>query len=279
MTGTASASASSANLGPGFDCLALALDLRAAATATPSDDWRVESDGAPAEEATAFVRSVADVAGIDRPYHVTIASEIPRCSGLGSSAAVATAVLAAMWRAGGTEPSAQDVFEAVRRVEGHGDNAAAAAFGGLVVVLGRSVRRLILHESLIPIVAVPRSALATSEARLALPASVSHDAAARSVARAVFLTEGLRTGDPEAFVRAAGDELHEGFREHLSPVSHELMLAARRNGALHAAWSGAGPSVLAWANEATADAVAEAMAGIVARDGEVVRPGVGTGLA
>lgn len=278
MTAAASAPASSANLGPGFDCLAVALELRARATASPAGQWQVESDGATPEEAAAFVERVATAGEVEAPHAVVINSDVPRCSGLGSSAAVATAVLAALWRSTGRPTDAQSVFEAVRRVEGHGDNAGAATFGGLVAVLGRSVRSLELTDRLVPIVATPDASLATSEARSALPEMVPHDAAARSVARVVFLVEALRTADPAAFVRAAGDELHEGFRAHLSPVSDELMHESRRAGALHAAWSGAGPSVLAWATIETADAVAAAMAAVVGPAGMVRRSAVASGL-
>ena len=55
-----------------------------------------------------------------------------------------------------------------------------------------------------------------------------------------------------------GDEVHEAPRASLSPEVRELIKVARDAGALHAARSGAGPSVIAVASNETADRVAEA---------------------
>jgi len=80
----------------------------------------------------------------------------------------------------------------------------------------------------------------------------------RSLARVSGLTAGLITGDPEILATAHGDEIHETVRAELSPVVGELMDVARRAGAVHAARSGAGPSVVAFAVSGAADQVAAA---------------------
>ena len=275
MRGEASAPASSANLGPGFDTVALALGLRCIARVEQARAWLVVSDGSdPGQQANEFIAAAAAAAGVEGPLQVEIESEVPRASGLGSSAAVAIAVAAAAIRATGREPARDEVFRAVAAVEGHGDNAAAGVYGGLAVVAGNSVLHFDLAGSLVPVVAVPGRELLTSDARTVLPTHVPLAAAARNVARGIALIGGLRTGDPEMLAAAAGDELHETYRAGLSPGAGELMAAALAEGALHAAWSGAGPSVLAIAATEAADAVAGALERELAGGGTVLMPGV-----
>jgi homoserine kinase len=274
MIGHASAPASSANLGPGFDCIALALDLWCRVGATPADDWVVveggESNSPPAD--ALVVRAAAAVA--PGPWKLEIDNAVPRTRGLGSSAAVSLAVAAAVARASGFEPEDAALLEIVSGLEGHADNAAAAVYGGLVAAAGGAARRLELAPDLAVVLGIPEQPLATVAARQVLPDSVSREAAARSLARSVFLVEALRTGDPAAFAAAAGDELHESYRAPLSPISGAVMDAARNAGAFHAAWSGAGPTVIAFVPIGGTALVVDAMKTTLDGAGEVLTPAV-----
>ncbi len=278
MNSTASAPASSANLGPGFDALALALELRCVCTAEPSDRWFIEEGGELYEPAPGdlVVRAMRAAVG-HRPVRLTIDNAVPRSRGLGSSSAVTTAAAAAAMRAHGTEPDSAGLFALIAELEGHPDNAAAAVYGGLVLARGDVVRHLPFHPSLQVVVGVPDAHLSTHKARNALPAAVRLTVAARSLGRIAMLLEGLRTGDADAFGAAAGDELHEGPRAELSPVTGELMEAARSAGALHAAWSGAGPTAIALVPDAAVEDVERAMEKVLQGDGTVLRPAVATG--
>jgi len=271
---SATAPASSANLGPGFDFLALALEIRCRVTLEHASEWSIPL------EAEAIVKEVTAVVGSPGPFAVTIESDIPVGRGLGSSAALAVATAVAAMRADEQEPDPAVILAAASGVEGHPDNAAAAVYGGLVAVSPSGPRRLTLAPTLLPVVAVPNQTLATAEARDALPATLPHAAAARSAARAAFLIEGLRTGDADALAAAVGDELHEGPRAALSPLTTHLIEVALRAGALHAAWSGAGPSVLALATANSVDAIEGALKDELAEDGRVLRPSIAiSGLA
>jgi homoserine kinase len=115
----------------------------------------------------------------------------------------------------------------------------------LVAVTGDVWRHLELSPRLSFVFGIPNQSLKTAKARLALPDQISRSGAARNVARVAFLIEGLRTGDPAALLMAGGDEIHEQYRDQLSPITGELMQAARDAGALHTAWSGAGPTAIA----------------------------------
>jgi homoserine kinase len=262
---TASAPASSANLGPGFDVLALALNRRCTVNADSADEWSVLSGDEPASAATIeMVRSVAGDAG---PYSVRIDSDIPIGRGLGSSSAVLVATAAAITG----EAERDDLFEAAAEVEGHADNVAAAVFGGLVAVgADGSVNRLAVHPSLQLVVAVPDEVLSTAEARAALPSEVSRQVAVRSAARLAMLIEGLRTADPVSLTAALGDEMHEAPRRSITETPARLIAAALDAGAVYAAWSGAGPSVIGFVLEDSIDPVAAALKASLGGRGSVL---------
>lgn len=246
---SATAPASSANLGPGFDCLGVALELRCHVTAALSDEWVVSELGGSFEpKPTDFVRRVVQGA-IGRPVRLDIRNAVPRSRGLGSSSAVMVAAAAAAMRAIGDEPDAADLYQLVSAIEGHSDNAGAAVYGGLVAVADGTLRHLELSPKLSFVFGIPDEPLKTREARHALPTEIPRTAAARNVARMAFVVEGLRTADPAAFAHAGGDEIHEVHRAPLSPITGELMASARSAGALHAAWSGAGPTAVAITTE------------------------------
>lgn len=269
--GFASAPASSANLGPGFDAVALAFEIRCECRAVPAAAWEVEERGTVfTPEPHELVRRAMVAAVGQRPVRMRIDNDIPRSRGLGSSSAVAVAVAAAAMRAHGEVPESARLFAIATELEGHPDNAAAAVYGGLVVASGDLMRRLPLHPRLVFIAGVPKQKLPTSHARQALPPSVSHATAARSVARVAMLLEGLRTGDPAVLRAAAGDELHEAPRAALSPVTGDLMAAAYDAGAFLASWSGAGPAALAITDEAGRQGVMEAMTKVLDGEGTVI---------
>lgn len=269
---TASAPASSANLGPGYDVIAVALDLRCRVTVDEASGWRVLSAGEPAPEATvAMVRRVADELALEGTFRVEIDSSIPPARGLGSSAAIIAATAAALSSQEGGSVEPGDLLEPAARVEGHPDNVAAALHGGLVMVSPRGkVRRLEIHPGLSIVLAVPDAELATEAARRVTTEPVPTAVAVRTAARLGFLIEGLRTGDPAVLAEACGDELHEERRAHLAPGSGALMETARGAGAVHAAWSGAGPTVVAFTPRRSAAAVVDAMGARLGDAGEVV---------
>lgn len=270
MRAQAEAPASSGNLGPGFDVLAIALDRWCRVQAEPSPEWRITEDGDSYEPEVDDLVRRAVVSMVEGPFRLEIDNQIPRSGGLGSSAAVAIAAGAAALRSVGRDPSSDFLFKHVSAIEGHPDNAAAAVFGGLAAVGGGVVRHLEVHPSLRVIVGIPDAPLATSEARSVLSPDIDRGAAARNLARVVFLVEGLRTADPVALAAAGGDEMHEASRHRLSPVTGQLMEAARDAGALHVAWSGAGPSAIAFAPEPACDDVELAMLDILDGGGRVM---------
>jgi homoserine kinase len=261
----ARAPASSANLGPGFDTLAVALGLYVEVSVEPADRLMVTTEGEgaelPADSSHLAAVVAVTVAGHDHlAIHVT--AQIPVGRGLGSSAALAVAAAAA---AGARDPLAVGA-----EVDGHADNAAASALGGLVTaatVDDRLVaRRLPLDPHLAFVVLVPDRQLPTQQARAVLPAVVSHRDAAFNLGRMGLVVAGL--ADHRHLVAAATeDRLHQPLRAELFPEAPALLVRLVEAGALASCWSGAGPSLLAICTVGAAAAVADRAATLMAEAG------------
>jgi homoserine kinase len=238
----ARAPASSANLGPGFDTLAVAVARYIEVEVTPADRLSVhtEGDGAdlPQDADHLAARVASMVLGHDR-VAIRVKSEIPVARGMGSSAALAVATAVAC---GATDPLA-----IATEIDGHAENGAASAMGGLVAAIiidGQPVaHHLPLDPELVFVVLVPDRPLSTVEARIALPDQVSHDDASFNLGRMALLLAGL--ADHRELVPAATeDKLHQPPRNRLFPEAPCLMEGLVKAGALASCWSGAGPSLL-----------------------------------
>lgn len=235
--------ASSSNLGPGYDVLGLALRIYLEVEVEPAACLRIVSEGEgsdlPTDGSHPAATVVRSILGHDR-VSMTVRSSIPLSRGLGSSAALAVAAAAA---AGGSDPLTIGAL-----ADGHAENAAASALGGLVaatMVEGVPVaRRLRLDARLAYVAVVPERHLPTKLARSVLPSTVPLSDAIFNLGRMGLLVAGL--ADSSALVPEAGeDRLHQDPRSALFPEAAELLSQLRSAGATIACWSGAGPALLA----------------------------------
>jgi homoserine kinase len=111
-----------------------------------------------------------------------------------------------------------------------------------------------LSDHLVFVVVIPDRTLSTPEARRVLPDTLSRADATFNLGRMGLLLAGL--ADPVQLTAAATeDRIHQGPRTALFPEAPDLLAAVVDSGALASCWSGAGPTLLGIATEATASDV------------------------
>jgi len=251
--------ASSANLGAGFDAFALALGLHLHCALRPSSGGlKITASGTdaaaiPCDETNliwkTFSRLGREKAGSD--FKLEITNEIPLSRGLGSSAAaiVAGLALADAWLE--ADRGKQRLVEIAAGLEGHPDNVAAAALGGLVVSCQAEDGRILTAPCAFPaavqvVVVVPQLQLSTEAARAVLPQQYSRRDAVFNVQRAALFIAALQSGHPELLKEAMRDRLHQPYRAPLVPGFAEALKLENVPGLLGVALSGAGPSIIAF---------------------------------
>jgi homoserine kinase len=291
--------ATSANLGPGFDALGLALGLyddvivRVAESGLHIDIAGEGAETLPRDERHLLVRSMRTafeaLGGQPRGLEVVCANRIPHGRGLGSSsAAICAGLIAARAVTTGGEARLDDetLLELASEIEGHPDNVAACLLGGFTVAWSDagSVRAIRLEPAatVVPVVFVPAQPLLTETARGLLPRTVPHVDAAANAGRAALLVEAL-TRRPDLLLPATEDRLHQEYRAPAMAGSVQLVARLRADG-VPAVISGAGPTVLALAENGDADKIS-GLAGegwtanrlALDRDGAAVLPVSGAG--
>jgi len=194
--------ASSANLGPGFDTFCAALALHVELEVVESGRFGVETSlDIARDRRNLCVRGFSKLLAPDR-FTFRIRSTIPLSGGLGSSAAAYVAGLSA---AAHLVEDDRDLLADATELEGHPDNAAAALLGGFVIVAGGEATRFDPPSGLEAVLVVPHSAVRTSVARRALPATVPLADAVANVAHGALLTLGLARGDLSLIARGLED--------------------------------------------------------------------------
>lgn len=255
MRFTARAPATSANLGPGFDCFGLALDLCNEITLDterePGVSWEGEgADELPTDGTDIVTRAIAvaaEAAGAALPgFAIHGVNRIPLQRGLGSSSAARVAGIALASRLLGLDRDPSRMLRLASSLEGHGDNAAAAIFGGLTLAFSdREAVRLEPHASLRPVALIPdHITVSTEAARAALPSSTSFSDASFNAGRSALALLAL-TERPDLLADALEDRLHQQVRLDLAPDADELFRSLKRNG-VPVCVSGSGPALLAF---------------------------------
>ena len=260
--------ATTANCGPGFDALGIACNFynELELTLLEEDSLKIEvfGEGAgylPANEKNLIWKVVKGL--IDKNNaayhgaHIIMHNNIPLSRGLGSSAAAIVGGLSAANYALDEPFNNQELLEMATEIEGHPDNVAPAIFGGMTVSL--NYKDEIKTISFMPklnlkmIVAVPEFFLATKKARKALPDKIPLKDAAFNIGHVSSLVAAMCTGNAKVLTYAFDDKIHQPYRAALIPGMYEVFSAAKDAGALGAALSGAGPSLIAFAldNEKT----------------------------
>jgi homoserine kinase len=281
--------ASSANLGAGYDCLGLALDLvnrvevEVRGWSRGEVDLSVEGEGAEELAASTDNRFVAALEAVMREargslpegvgWRVEMRNRIPLARGLGSSAAATVGGLVAGNALLGEPLTASDLLRLAAAIEGHADNAAAALLGGFVVVgdVEGAIEtvRFDAPRDLRAVLFIPELRLATADMRAVLPDAVPRGDAVANLQRVGLGVAGIATGRFDLLGALTVDRLHEPYRATPYPALPRLVDAARNAGALGACLSGAGSTILAFADSMTVIARIEAAFRAAAADTDV----------
>lgn len=254
--------ASTSNLGPAFDAVGLALQIYLAAEVYPLDRGpsRVEFSGQdahliPSDESNYVWRSMIEIAEQAgrrlSPFRLTMENQIPISKGLGSSSCALLAAAAAVNYLCGMDWGKEKLLEIGAAREGHPDNLAPCVWGGLVAAI--SGDRIYCSKSEFPpewtIIAVtPDLEVSTESARSILPAAIPRQHAVYNIQRAAFLMSQLVRGRREGVREAMSDLLHQPYRGNLIPGLKEVLALDHQEGLLGIALSGAGSTVIAFAD-------------------------------
>lgn len=258
--------ATSANLGAGFDCLGLALDLFASITVT---------FGGPEQPPTQDVGERMVLTAVQETYRkmgracpgavrATYNVAIPLGRGLGASAVARVAGVLAANEFEGRPLDENARLTVSSELEGHGDNACPALFGGLQVCVMRPDGNYIRAASAYPAAAhmailIPDHSMATKDARKVLPDSYSRSDAVHNVGHAALFVAAMASGRMDLLDEATQDRIHQHQRAALFPPLFDIFAAAKGAGASAAWLSGAGSSVAAICDEEHARPAAAAM--------------------
>jgi homoserine kinase len=197
-----------------------------------------------------------------RGFALAVKNEIPIGRGLGSSAAAIVAGISIGARLRGLRLSKQRILELGLPMEGHADNLAAALFGGFCVVAtgeeAPRVHRLDWPARWRAVIFVPDEQSPTHEARRLVPGRPPRADVVHNLGRVAEWVVAVSQADSSLLAGAMEDRLHQPARSGAYPYLFEMIAAARDSGALGAALSGAGGSVIAIADRRY-EAIASAM--------------------
>ena len=252
--------ATSANLGAGFDALGLALQLYNDVEMEECDTVAISSTDntpVPTDESNLIYTAAKDLYQVCgktlKGLRLVQTNRIPMTRGLGSSSACIVAGLVGANQLLGDPLQTDDLVDLAAQIEGHPDNTAPALLGGIVTAVfdGRRVHwvKQEVYTKLRFAAMIPDFELKTERARACLPTEVSHKDAVYNLSRAALFSASLLTGKFENLRTAVHDKLHQPYRMALIPRAREVFDIAYAHGAYAVYISGAGPTVMAIADE------------------------------
>jgi homoserine kinase len=260
--------ASTSNLGSGFDTLGLAVKLYTRLEVWTSSGKGVELEGdvVPAD----FVRLFAEAsqAFFRKTEHppiglrLRVSGNVPIARGLGYSATVRVALLAALNELTARKLPRSYLLNIATELEHHPDNASPSIYGGFTVsgtVDGEvTCLRFSVSSTLRLVTLVPNFPVSTEEARKLMPASYSKADAAHALNRAALITAAFSSGHLERLAGLFDDRIHQPYRAKLIPQLDPVIRAGQSAGALGGFLSGSGSAIICLALP-DADRVASAM--------------------
>lgn len=277
--------ATTANLGSGYDSFGMALCLyNEIEVDLCGTSLAIDIDGEGANELSrdtsnlvyrgimcALKRAGISVVGL----RLKLTNRIPIESGLGSSASAIVGGLVLGNCIAGNVLNLEQLLELAVDIEGHPDNVVPALLGGFTVCCMNEDSRVIYARHSIPeglevIIAVPECHVCTAQARAVLPRAIPLRDAVFNLSRAALFVSAFITQDFELLKVGMQDRLHQPYRLGLIPGAEDAIEAAYNAGALGAAVSGSGPSIIAFSKGNT-DCIAKQMLRVFESSGQKCR--------
>ena len=274
------APASVGNVAVGFDVLGHSMSAvgdRVTARRTSQRGVRIRRiDGAvrdlpldPAHNtAGVAVEALLEGLSVDHGYELSIDKGIPLGSGLGGSAASAVAAVVAVNALLREPVDRLTLLKCAMRGEKvasgalHVDNVAPSLYGGLVLTVGIDdphVTQIPVPEGVRAVLVHPHIELPTRKSREVLNRMVPLSDVVWQQANLAGFLAGCFTRDLHLIRVSLEDVVIEPQRRGLIPGFEAVKNAAKAHGALGCSISGAGPAMFAWAEDATAPAIRDAM--------------------
>lgn len=256
--------ATSANMGPGFDTLGIALNLYNVFEFQEIDKG-LKFNGFPEEFCNednivyqsmmkCFNRAEYKPKGLEISI---LTQDIPVSRGLGSSSSCIVGGLVGANKIMGNKFSEDELLEMAVEIEGHPDNVAPALLGEMVVSIlddGKvHYEKIKVHDGLKFMPIIPDFRLSTSDAREVLPKEISLKDGVYNVGRASLLVAAMAYGNFDLLKFACKECFHEKYRSKLIKGFDEVKNKAYDVGALGSYLSGAGPTIMAVAEENNKD--------------------------
>ena len=279
--------ATTANIGSGFDCLGAALTLhnQFRFSVSSGESLRIVATGAEADRVStdasnlvyqSFIKLYDHLGKTPPSVQIEIAMDVPLARGLGSSATAIVAGLVGANYLAGSPLSQEEILQLAIALEGHPDNVVPALMGGCRLAASGIDRNWEIcdvpwDQSVVPIVAIPNFELSTAEARRVLPTHYTRADAIFNASHLGLLLRGLETGRSDWLRSALQDRIHQPYRQALIQGYESVQLATLTAGAYGMVISGAGPTLLALTDLASAEAVKAAMILAWAEQGVDVR--------
>lgn len=260
----AEAPASSANVGPGFDVFGLALNsFKDKIVLELNDEYfrikgkyaRYVPDNLEKNLIGKILDSFFKEHSIDMAIGITLYKNTPPSIGLGSSAASAVAISAALLYIGGYLPiSFHQVLELASIGESyvsgelHRDNLVASILGGFVIATSGSLPVSTMPPDWLRLfLLIPKLGYGkkdkTKNARKLLPKQYSLEDCIFNIEHAAILVKGFVEGDQELIRYGLKDRIAEPYRASLIPRYKEVVNYLDNLPILGHFISGAGPSI------------------------------------